>query len=83
MDASSFTLFFDELKPCWPENRCRLSTPAMISARIAAPAEDQSTTERRRARLLAAKASTLPPAPVLPLACEPATYVKSVIPDAA
>lgn len=34
MDASSFTLSSMSLTPCWPENRCRLSTPAMISARI-------------------------------------------------
>jgi yersiniabactin nonribosomal peptide synthetase len=34
MDASSFTLFSMNLTPCWPENRYRLSTPAMISARI-------------------------------------------------
>lgn len=34
MDASSFTLFFDELNALLAGESLRLSTPAMISARI-------------------------------------------------
>ncbi len=83
MDASSFTLFFDELNALLPENRCRLSTPAMISARICCQQKiNQPLRDDARAYWLA-KASTLPRARLAAGLRNPPRYVKSVIPDAA
>lgn len=74
MDASSFTLFFDELN-------------ALLAGESLAPVDvhydfrswilqqqqvNQGAIEQARCYWLA-KAENLPPAPILPLACEPAT----------
>ncbi|MBE3275874.1 yersiniabactin non-ribosomal peptide synthetase HMWP2, partial [Klebsiella pneumoniae] len=74
MDASSFTLFFDELNALLAgeslpaiDTRYDFRSYLLHQQKINQPLRDDA-----RAYWLA-KASTLPPAPVLPLACEPAT----------
>ncbi len=74
MDASSFTLFFDELNALLAgeslpaiDTRYDFRSYLLHQQKINQPLRDVA-----RAYWLA-KASTLPPAPVLPLACEPAT----------
>ncbi|HFW4014464.1 TPA: L-histidine N(alpha)-methyltransferase [Salmonella enterica subsp. enterica serovar Birkenhead] len=74
MDASSFTLFFDELNALLAgeslsaiDTRYDFRSYLLHQQKINQPLRDNA-----RAYWLA-KASTLPPAPVLPLACEPAT----------
>ncbi len=74
MDASSFTLFFDELNALLAgeslpaiDTRYDFRSYLLHQQKI-----NQTLRDDARAYWLA-KASTLPPAPVLPLACEPAT----------
>ena len=74
MDASSFTLFFDELNALLageslPPGDARYDFRAYL---LHQQKINQPLLDKARAYWLA-KASTLPPAPVLPLACEPAT----------
>jgi len=74
MDASSFTLFFDELNALLageslPPGDPRYDFRAYL---LHQQKINQPLLDKARAYWLA-KASLLPPAPVLPLACEPAT----------
>ncbi|ECA1950217.1 amino acid adenylation domain-containing protein [Salmonella enterica subsp. enterica serovar Virchow] len=74
MDASSFTLFFDELNALLAgeplaaiDTRYDFRSYLLHQQKINQPLRDDARAYWR------AKADTLPPAPVLPLACEPAT----------
>lgn len=74
MDASSFTLFFDELNALLAGESLRaIDTRYDFRSYLLHQQKINSSLRDEARAYWLAKASTLPPAPILPLACEPAT----------